>query len=279
MQIKQIPLDQIDEPTYDVRILIVQEELDDLAKSIKAVGILQPLRVFKNGDRYEIEDGHRRYLAAKMISLLSAPCYVIESKKKLRELHKLHANIYSKDLTAVEKSRSLHHVMNEFGYTQADLAGLMGVDQSRISQLLGIVNWPSDVREAVEDGKMSEHVGRELQRIKDPAKRKYYGRYVLEGGATLNTVKGWVQHEIAEENAPQPPPPSNLEEPPEIQEVIVKKRCGCCRNDFQPDHLLVLYLCIDCYNDIKRIMPEIYQAIKDERAGKVEKKPSIEPGY
>ena len=280
MELREISIDLIDEPEYDVRDTILREGLEELANSIKQVGILKPIRVFERNGRYEIEDGHRRYLAAKMAELPTIPCLVIDSPEKERDLKKLHANLFSEELTPIELSRTLHHLIDEYGYTQEELARLMGKSQGRISQILSLTRLPEDIIEAMEDRKISEHVGRALGQITDDAKRKYYLRYAIDGGATIDTVRGWVAREKAAEKAPEPPPetPPIEVKPEEIP--APRGRCACCKKDFQLDHLMIMKFCGECYTDLRNIMPELYKAMKIEREGQKEQaepKPEEEP--
>ena len=276
MRLEEISIDLIDEPSYDVRDTIMREGLEELSNSIRQVGVLKPIRVFERDGRYEIEDGHRRYLAARMAELPTIPCLVIDSPAKERDLKKLHANLFSEDLTPIELSRTLHHLIDEFGYTQEELARLMGKSQGRISQILSLTRLPEDIVEAMEDRKISEHIGRALGQITDDSKRQYYLRYAIDGGATIDTVRGWVAREKAAEMAPEPPPEVPPAEVKPEEYPAPKGRCSCCRKDFQLDHLMIMKFCGECYTDLRNIMPELYKAMKMEREGRNEQ-PEPEP--
>jgi ParB family chromosome partitioning protein len=281
MRSKQIPIDQIDEPEFDVRTYMVREELDELAESISKIGILQPIRVFERNGRYEIEDGHRRYLAARQAGLQVVPCIVVKSPERERELKKLHANLYSKDISPIELSRTLHHLKDKYGYSQEELAKMMGKSQGRIAQILALTNYDPEIVQAMEDKKISEHIGRALQQIPNPEKRKYYLRYAIDGGATVNTVRGWVAREQAEIQEPEYQPPDTPSEPPAPTPELIKGRCNCCRQDFALDSLMLMKFCGECYTDLRNIMPELYKAMKMERTGREqdESTPSEEEVY
>ncbi|MBW1999380.1 MAG: ParB/RepB/Spo0J family partition protein [Deltaproteobacteria bacterium] len=244
MKLEEISIDLIDEPEYDVRDTIMREGLEELANSIKQVGVLKPIRVFERDGRYEIEDGHRRFLASKMAGIPTIPCLVIDSPAKERDLKKLHANLFSEDLTPIELSRTLHHLIDEFGYTQEELARLMG---------------------------------KALGQITDEGKRKYYLRYAIDGGATIDTVRGWVAREKAAEMAPEPPPEIPPAEVKTEEYPAPKGRCSCCRKDFQLDHLMIMKFCGECYTDLRNIMPELYKAMKMEREGRQEEPQNQNP--
>jgi len=265
VELRDLSVDLVDEPSYDVREYIIQEELEELTESIKAVGVLKPIRVFKVGDRYEIEDGHRRYLAAKAAGLQTIPALVVDSEEELREVKKLHANIFSKDLTPIELSRTLNYLRHKFNYSVDDLARLMGKSQGRISQLLALANYPSDLVELMEDGKLSEYQARYLNQIKDDKKRKYYAKYAVDRGATLETLRAWVQRERAEEELPPPQEDTYYPEPPSEPAYVPMARCSCCHNDFRQDTLLTMKFCGECYTDLTNLMPSIYAALRAER--------------
>ena len=263
-KLKEIPIDQIDEPEYDVRTQIIAEGLDSLSESIRAVGVLQPIRVFEKDGRYEIEDGHRRYLAAQMAGLTSIPCFIVDSLQEFRELKKLHANLNREDLTAIEIARTLKHLKDNYGYKTDDLCRVMRKSQGRISQLLSLLNYDPVLQDAILDRQISEQIARELHKIKDTRKRHYYLKYAIDGGATINTVKGWAAREAAAEVAPVENISQGSYAPSEAAEYTPKGRCSLCRHDLVMDSLMIMKFCGECYTQLRNILPSLRQAIKEE---------------
>lgn len=273
MDLREISIDEIDEPSYDVRSIIIEEDLEELAQSISEVGVLEPLRVFARDGRYEIEDGHRRYLAAKRIGLKLMPCIIIESGEGEREYKKLHANIHSATLTGLELARTMHHLIDEYGYTVENLSKVMRKSESRIRQILSIIKWFPDVVQAIEDHKISEGVGRYLNKVKDPAMRHYYMEYVIDGGATLNTVMAWAAKWEADQITPPQMQIDTSGPPPDMSYQPPTGRCTCCRTQVKIDGLLIMRFCGECYTDLQNAMPELWKVMREERADRFPDKP------
>ena len=261
MNLKTVPLDLIDEPGFDVRAQIIAEDLEDLAVSINRVGVLQPLRVFSNNDRYEIEDGHRRYLAAKMAGLQALPCYVVDSPEEKREINKLHANLHKEDLSPLDLAVTLKHLMDTYHYTREELAHYIGRSESRVSQLLALLNYDPVVLEALQDQRISEQIARALQQIPDPEKRQYYLAYCLDGGATINTVRGWVQMERTQAFTGTPLPTPSDSPPREASYEPMRHKCPCCIRMLDAQTFINIMVCADCHY----FLGQLFKNISEDR--------------
>lgn len=261
MNLTIVPLDLIDEPGFDVRAQIIAEDLEDLAVSISRVGVLNPLRVFDQNGRYEIEDGHRRFLAAKMIGLQEVPCYVVDSPEEKREIFKLHANLHKEDLSPLDLARTLRHLMDVYHYTRDELAHYIGRSESRVSQLLALLNYDPVVLEALQDQRISEQIARALQQIPDPEKRAYYLAYCLDGGATINTVRGWVQMERVQSVTPTLPERDLDGPPPDTSYEPMRHKCPCCIRTLDAQTFINIMVCADCHY----FLGQLFKNISEDR--------------
>lgn len=264
MQLKDVPIDVIREPEFDVRDWVSKEGLDELADSITARGLEYPIRVFKKDGQYEIQDGHRRFLACRIAGLATIPCLVIDTSDDKNEMDKLTCNLHREDLSAIEKGKALKLLRDKYGYSMDDLSRMLGVNKSRVCQLIGLDRFSEPLLEALENKVISEHVARELNRIPDITKQEYYLQYIINGGATIDTVKNWVRKELADISPPTPPinpfePSNEITDigPPRIQ-------CRACQRLFRTDTLVNLSVCMDCKAEIDMIIAEMRALSKED---------------
>lgn len=263
-EIVDVPLDLLDDPAFDARTWTSEEGIFELSESIKSRGVLVPLRVFKKGKRYEVQSGSRRLMASRLAGLLTVPCMIIETTKVDNEVDKLTENLFREDLSALDKSRVLHTLHSEHNFSPADLAKILGVNQSRIWQLMGIANFHPLLLDALDNKLIGEHIARELNRIKDVKKIRYLLEYCINGGATINTVKGWVQQWLSEQALPEPPK-DNYTGPPEYSEYVPSKaKCQGCKSWFHPQAVLNAFLCASCFQMMQDFFKRIKQLQKEQ---------------
>jgi ParB family chromosome partitioning protein len=229
--------------------------------------VLQPLRVLKKGDTYEVQDGHRRFLASRMAGLTEVPCLLVNDNSRESELNKICANLYREDVSAMDVARSIKHLIDEYNYAVTDIAKMMGRDTSRIYQLLALLRMPEHLQQAVEDKRISERTAHILSRLKNEEKQKYYLGYAMDGGATINVVQGWVAKELAEEQARETVGPET-ESTVETEEIDTHKQlCACCRHYVDANRLVGILVCPDCYVFTRDAYQRVREMEEEEKNG------------
>lgn len=163
-------IDDITANSHQPRMHFKEEDLEELADSIKEHGILQPLVVRKNdnekGNCYELIAGERRLRASKMLGLATVPVVVkdIDDDTKLLELA-LIENIQRTDLNPMEEAEAYQKLLSQFGYTQEEAAKRLGKSRSAISNILRLLNLPEFVRDDLIHGTLTEGHARPLLRL------------------------------------------------------------------------------------------------------------------
>jgi len=264
MRLESLPLDMIQEPRLDIRAWISKEGIDDLVASVKARGVLTPIRVWEDDGRYEIQDGHRRYLAAKEAGLIKIPCIILETKEDENEIDKIHANLCREDLSPLEISRHLHLLKDRYGYDNDSLAQLMGVGEGRIRQLLGLTKLNPVLLKALEDKRIGEVVATALQQVPDEGRRNYLLNYALDGGATVKTILAWVR---SEKGRLIEPPVYQGEGPdlsPPEEAGPLRMKCACCHSMWNPNGMLSMTLDPECYAIAEKLFREIRKSTQEE---------------
>jgi ParB family chromosome partitioning protein len=154
--LREVPVDLLERGRYQPRVDMRDETLAELAESIKAQGIVQPivvrpLRSPGGGEtRYEIVAGERRWRAAQLAGLQSVPAVVRDIADEAAVAVALIENIQREDLNPIEEARALHRLVEEFGLTHAEAAQAVGRSRATVTNLLRLLDLPRPVRELLE---------------------------------------------------------------------------------------------------------------------------------
>lgn len=150
------------------------DSLEELANSIKADGVIQPIVVRKVGDKYEIIAGERRFRASKLAGLEKVPVVVKNvTDRKARELA-LVENIQREDLNPIEEAISLKTLMEEYKLTQQELSDIVGKSRSYIANNLRLLNLSDYIKDYLIRGELSPSQGRTLLSLETEEERKKY---------------------------------------------------------------------------------------------------------
>ena len=162
-KVVEIELDLIDANPFQPRTTFNEDELSELASSIKQQGLIQPIVLRKVGDRYQIISGERRTRASKLagFSTIKAQVYENLDDKKMSEWA-LIENIQRVDLSPIEIARSYQKLIENHDYTHEDLANAVGKSRSAITNALRLLKLPDQVQFWIQEGKLSSGAARAL---------------------------------------------------------------------------------------------------------------------
>ena len=156
--INKLPIGNLIGSKFQPRKIFDEENLQDLANSIKERGIIQPIIVRKSGDhnsKYEIIAGERRWLAAQKAGLHEVPV-VITNADDLKSLEfAIVENVQRHDLTAIEEARGYQRLIEDFSYDQEKVAKFIGKSRSHVANFLRLLNLPAEVLKLIETKKLS----------------------------------------------------------------------------------------------------------------------------
>jgi ParB family transcriptional regulator, chromosome partitioning protein len=151
----EVPLDRIDVNPRQPRRAFDEAALAELAGSIKANGVIQPVVVRPVGDRYELIAGERRLRAARLAGLAALPVVIRPVDDYTQAQWALVENIHRADLNPVERAEAYAALMQSLGLTQAELAGRLGEQRSSVANYLRLLDLAGPVRELVRTGQLS----------------------------------------------------------------------------------------------------------------------------
>ncbi len=168
-QVREIAIAQIRPNPQQPRTLFDPIKLEELAASIKEVGILQPVLVRRIGhEQYELVAGERRYRAAQMAGLTAVPALVKELDDRAQLELAIVENLQREDIGVIESARAYRRLIDQFGFTQDLIAQRVGKSRSSVANVLRLLALPDKVLESLEAGEVTEGHARALLGILDP---------------------------------------------------------------------------------------------------------------
>lgn len=201
-------------------------DLSELAESIKAKGILQPIIVRaipKVAGSFEIIAGERRWRAAQAAQLTDVPVIVIEADDREALAFAIIENVQRADLNAIEEAMAYDRLAREFDYSQTDLSGLIGKSRSHVANTLRLLKLPQAVIDLVASGALSAGHARALLACAEP--ETIAARVVAEG-LTVRDVEALAQREAEAQDTAEQPSPGRAsrarERSPELQALVAE---------------------------------------------------------
>lgn len=192
--LKRIPIEFIRPNARNPRRTFVEGDLADLADSIKKRGVLQPVVVRsldQEGRSFELIAGERRWRAAQRAGLHEIPVVVLQATdQEMLELAIIE-NVQRADLNPIEEALGYEQLINEFGYSQADLAGAIGKSRSYLANALRLLKLPEDARKLVSEGALSAGHARALLSLENPDET---ARLAVQKGLSVRELEKLAQN-------------------------------------------------------------------------------------
>jgi ParB family transcriptional regulator, chromosome partitioning protein len=186
---QEIDIDLIEPSPYQPRTKFHEQALDELARSIKTSGIIQPLVVRPIGLRFQLIAGERRWRAAQRAGLNKVSAIVKEVPDELALEMTLVENIQREDLNAIEAARAFERLMDEFHLTQESVAERTGKDRTTVANAIRLLKLEQKVQDWIEEGKLTAGHGRALLAVPDQQLRMRYAQRAARGGLTVRQIE------------------------------------------------------------------------------------------
>lgn len=188
-EIQRVAVGRIQVNPKQPRRAFAERELSELADSVKAVGILQPLVVRRAGEGYELIAGERRLRAAKIAGLDSVP--IVERAAGDDELLTLALieNLHREDLNPIEKAKGFRELIERHGLTQEEAAKRIGKDRTTIANFIRLLELPEAVQHVVSRGTISMGHARALLGIPQPSTQQAVALRIEEEGLSVREVE------------------------------------------------------------------------------------------
>jgi ParB family chromosome partitioning protein len=196
---------------FQPRAQVDDARLQDLAQSIKANGVIQPIVVRTLGDRFQIIAGERRWRAAKLAGLLRVPIVVRDvaagEDKSLLQMA-LVENIQREDLNPIDEALAYRRLADEFALTQEDIAAAVGKDRTSVANYLRLLKLPDEVRTEVASGRLSMGHARALLSLGDEGDQRRIARDVIARSLSVRETESLVKTMVESGSSRREPAPA-----------------------------------------------------------------------
>ena len=206
----QIDLDLLVPNPRQPRTHIDEARLEELAQSIRANGVIQPLLVRRADGRYEIVAGERRWRAAQRAGLLKVPIVVREVADDHLLQIALIENIQRDDLNPIEEAQAYRRLIDEHHLSQDELAAAVGKDRATIANYLRLLRLSAEIRSEISAGTLSMGHARALVSLPEDVAQRRVAREVVARGLSVRETEALVRRET---RPPTPPPPPRKIDP------------------------------------------------------------------
>ncbi len=189
-----IDIDTIVTNPFQPRKIFDPEELEALTNSIKEHGVLQPILVTaKPNNTYELVAGERRFRASKILNLKTIPVIILDINKDVDKLAlSLIENIQRQNLNPIEKAMSYKKLIDDFDFTQQDLALKLGLSRPVVANSIRLLNLPQTIQDALSESKISEAHGRLILSVNDVTSQLKLFQRIIDTNATIKDTENLI---------------------------------------------------------------------------------------
>lgn len=198
-----------------------QEELSSLADSIVKYGVISPITVRKNGERYSIIAGERRWRAARMAGISEIPVIIVSADDKKAAEMALVENLQRQDLNPIEEAEAYAALIKEYDLTQDEVAERIGKSRSYVTNALRIAELPAEVLTLISSGQISTGHAKVLLSIKDKTLIASAAKTIVEKDLSVRATESLVKHLNAPPKEEKEPDPYDFTR--SLEEAVQKK--------------------------------------------------------
>jgi ParB family chromosome partitioning protein len=206
----EVDIDRLTPNDFQPRARMDDARLEELAQSIKANGVIQPIIVRRAGDMYQIIAGERRWRAALKAGLLRVPVVVRDvasgAKRSVLEMA-LIENIQREDLNPIDEALAYRRLADEFHLRQEDIAAAVGKDRATVANHLRLLKLPAEVRAEVASGTLSMGHARALLALPAEAEQRRLGREIIARALSVRETESMVKRIVDGASPPAEPAP------------------------------------------------------------------------
>jgi ParB family chromosome partitioning protein len=188
-EIVELPLSVIAPNPNQPRTMIDDEQIGELADSIRKVGILQPIIVRPHGEEYQIVAGERRWRAARAAGLEKVPVRVMGATEGEALELALIENLQRQDLNSMEEARGYRRLLTEYQMTQAELADKVSKSRSAVANTLRLLDLPDEIQELLANDKLTAGHARAILAVPDEDRRLRLAQKVVDEGISVREVE------------------------------------------------------------------------------------------
>jgi ParB family chromosome partitioning protein len=251
---QELNIEDISPNPYQSRTVWDEKELADLAESIRANGVIQPIIVRPSGSRYQLIAGERRYRAAKLASLTTIPALVRQASDKQLLEWALVENIHRVDLNPIERAKAYQDYLSTFSLTQAQGAERLGEDRSVLANYLRLLDLPQEIKQMLSDGQLTMGHARAIIALPTDELRRKLANRALVGRLSVREVEKMVRRYLTGSSQTRPAvrtkPPHILDLERKLSSQLATKVNIETRKNGQRGRIIIEFYSLDEFDSI-----------------------------
>ena len=217
--VREIALELIDTNPYQTRTNMDEAALEELATSIRASGVLQPIVVrYIDGGRYQLIAGQRRWAASQRAGKPTIPALVRQVSNEQAMEMTIIENLQREDLNAIEQAHAFERLSREFGLTQEQMAERTGKDRASISNFLRLLRLPESVQSLIQRGALTAGHGKALMMLRAESDMVKMAERIYQQSLSVHQTEELV-HEWLAPVGPKPPKPERRHKDPNVAAI------------------------------------------------------------
>lgn len=252
-EIRELSIVDIKIGDYEQRVSYEDDDIGALAASISRVGLIYPIVVREDGDKFALVEGHRRLLAHKMLDKQKIECLIRDPDIEDSTEISFAGNFFRKELSQIELAAAISDAHERGGLSIEELAAGFHKSVHWVRQMIAVTTWPADVQQAVHQRYLSLSAASNLALITDAVYREFLLSNAVQGGATARSTASWLQAWCALQ--PQEEAITSVPEPGRAssQPAIPQAPCFCCAQQFNVDEVSHVPVCSACIQILRKV--------------------------
>lgn len=202
-EVISLPINYIIQNSYQPRKYFNQDALIELSESIREYGVLQPISVRRNGERYELVAGERRLRASQLAGLSEIPAIIVDITDSESAVLALIENLQREDLNYIEEAEGYYNLIKDHGFTQDELAGRIGKKQSTIANKLRILKLSDKVKNILLRGNLTERHARALLKLPNEEMQLKVLEQIIKKNMNVKKTEELIERELEKLREPE----------------------------------------------------------------------------
>lgn len=188
----ELEVDELRPSPLQPRMRFDEKGIEELAQSIRKAGVLQPIIVIPEGEKFRILIGERRWRAAQKAGLRKVPVLIRNIPKEQQLEVSLVENLQREELNPIEIARAYERLTEELGYTQKEVGEKVGKDRASVANFLRLLKLPSEIQESIQDGKISMGHAKILLSVEDSKAQLDLVKRIVQKGLSVRATENLV---------------------------------------------------------------------------------------
>ena len=252
--LQELSIEAISPNPYQPRTVWNDHDLADLAESIKANGVIQPIIVRPSGSKYQLIAGERRFRAAKLASMTTIPALVRSASDKQLLEWSLVENIHRVGLNPIERAKAYQDYLSTFSLTQSKAAERLGEDRSVVANYIRLLDLPPEIKQMLADGQLTMGHARAILALPTDELRRKLANRALVGRLSVREVERLVRKYITGTSQSKPTirtkPPHILDLERKLSSQLATKVNIDTRKNGQRGRIVIEFYSLDEFDSI-----------------------------